>query len=341
MNLKKIYNKKKILITGHTGFKGVWLTKLLNIYKCKLYGISLRKSDNDILYNKIKTHLNIKSYFFNISNYQKLNKTINKIKPNIIFHLAAQSLVIKSYKKKEETFNTNVLGSLNLIKSIENLKSLKKVFFITTDKVYLNKNNKIKFTEKDALGGEDPYSLSKVISDFIAQYYAKFLSKKIQCFILRAGNVIGGGDFAENRILADFYTKNKLIIRNPNSTRPFQFILDTLYKYLTIGAIKKNENSLIWNISPNKSFKVMEIINYLNKINNKKIIFKKNKIKEKKFLNLSNKKFLKKFKIKYETNIYNTLNQTNYIYKHINSSSDILNEVINEQITNYLKNVSK
>lgn len=341
MNLKKIYNKKKILITGHTGFKGVWLTKLLDTYKCKLYGISLKRSDNDILYNKIKNHLNIKSYFLDINNYKKLNKTINKIKPNIIFHLAAQSLVIKSYKKKEETFNANVLGSLNLIKSIENLKSLKKIFFITTDKVYLNTNKKNKFTEKDALGGEDPYSLSKTISDFIAQYYAKFLSKKIQCFILRAGNVIGGGDFAENRILADFYKKKKLIIRNPYSTRPFQFILDTLYKYLTIGAVKKNKKNLIWNISPNKSFKVIEIINYLNKINKKKIIFKKNKIKEKKFLNLSNKKFLRTFKIKYETNIYNTLNQTDHVYKHFNNSSDILNEIINKQIYNYLKNVPK
>ena len=341
MNLKKNYFKKKILITGHTGFKGVWLTKFLEKFDAELYGISLKNSPNDLLFKKIKKYLKIKSFYFDIHDDKKLNLTIKKIKPEIIFHFAAQSIVLTSFKDEKKTFDTNVIGTINLIKSLNNLKSLKKIFFITTDKVYDVRKNSDKFSENDCLYGNDPYSLSKVISDLSSQYYSKFLKKKkIQCFTIRAGNVFGGGDFGKYRLVNDFFKKKKLLIRNPNSTRPFQFILDTIYKYLLIGCIReRNFNHCIWNIAPNKSLKVSKVLSLFNKGINKKIYIKKINIKETNLLEISNKKFLKKFGGNFETNFEKNVILSKNIYANFNNKSILVNEEIEKQIKNYLNKI--
>lgn len=338
MNLKKIYFRKRILITGHTGFKGVWLTKFLEKFEAKLYGISLKNSPNDFLFKKIKKYLKIKSFYFNIYDDKKLNLVIKKIKPEIIFHFAAQSIVLTSFKDEIRTFNTNIIGTINIIKSLNNLKSLRKIFFITTDKVYDVKKRSKKFSENDCLYGNDPYSLSKVISDLSSQYYAKFLKKKkIQCFIIRAGNVFGGGDFGKYRLVNDFFKKKKLLIRNPNSTRPFQFVIDTIYKYLIIGCIREsNFNNCIWNIAPKKSLKVSRMLSLFNKGINKKIYIKKINIKETNLLDISNKKFLKKFGDNFETNFEESVNLSKNIYTNFNNKSILVNDEIEKQIQNYL-----
>ena len=338
MNIAKIYNKKRILITGHTGFKGVWLTKILEKYKCELFGISLKNNQNDKLFKKIKKHLKIKSFFFDIKNENRLKKTLENINPDYIFHFAAQSLVIKSFKNKKLTFDSNIVGSLSLIKSLKNLKQLKKIFFITTDKVYLNQNKK-KFLESDYLGGEDPYSLSKVVADFIFQYYDHYLKKKrIKCFIIRSGNIFGGGDFGQYRLINDYFSKKQLKIRSINSTRPFQFIVDALFKYLILGKLNKDSiDNLIWNIGPNKTFKVIEIINFLKKFHKRDFIISKEKFLEKKHLSLSNKKFKKKFKNINETNIKDSLKLTSEIYLKFNRNSKYINMLIEKNIKFFLK----
>jgi CDP-glucose 4,6-dehydratase len=182
--IKKKFNKKKILITGNTGFKGVWLTKVLQEYDAKLYGISFNKNfANDTLYKKIKKYLKIKTYNLNIANKEKLKKLIKQINPDYIFHFAAQSLVLKSWNLPLFNFESNIEGSVNLMKSITSLKKLKGILLITTDKVYSNKFKNKKFNEEDPLSGNDPYSSSKAISDFIFQYFMNYIYKKKKLFL--------------------------------------------------------------------------------------------------------------------------------------------------------------
>jgi len=204
--IKKKFNNKKILITGNTGFKGVWLTKVLQEYNAKLYGISCKKNfANDTLYKKIKKYLKIKTFNLDIADEKKFNKLIKKINPDYIFHFAAQSLVLKSWDLPLFNFDSNVKGSISLMKSIPFLKKLKGTLLITTDKVYLNNYKNKKFIEEDPLGGTDPYSSSKAISDLIFQYFMNYIYKKNNNFsIIRSGNVYGGGDFAENRLISDY-----------------------------------------------------------------------------------------------------------------------------------------
>jgi CDP-glucose 4,6-dehydratase len=341
--IKKKFNNKKILITGNTGFKGVWLTKVLQEYSTKLYGISYKKNfANDTLYKKIKKYLKIKTFNLDISDEKKFNKLIKKINPDYIFHFAAQSLVLKSWDLPLFNFDSNVKGSISLMKSIPFLKKLKGTLLITTDKVYLNNYKNKKFIEEDPLGGNDPYSSSKVISDLIFQYFINYIYKKNNNFsIIRSGNVYGGGDFAENRLISDYYkSKKKVIIRNPKSTRPYQFILDVIFFYLLI--MIKNQSNSIWNVGPKKSENSLSIIKKLNLINNfrKKIFIKKNSIKnlEKSFLSLSTKKIEKFLKYNFQIDIDKGLKLTDSINSSFNKKSKIINKIINQQIENYKKN---
>jgi len=344
--IKKKFHKKKVLITGNTGFKGVWLTKVLQEYGAKLYGISYKKKfENDKLYKKIKNHLKIKTFNLDISNKKNFEALVEKINPDYIFHFAAQSLVIKSWKFPLFNFNSNVEGSINLIKSMHLLKKLKGTLLVTTDKVYLNNSKRKKFTEKDPLGGNDPYSLSKVICDQIFQYFASYICKKNTNFsIIRSGNVYGGGDFAENRLIGDYYKSNKkIIIRNPKNTRPYQFILDVIFYYLLI--MSKNKSYSIWNIGPKKSENSLSIIKKLNSFSDikKNIIIKKSiskKNTEKKFLSLSMKKADKFFKYKMQININEGLKQTNLINQNFKKTGNAINKMINDQINTYTKNAN-
>lgn len=341
--IKKKFNNKKILITGNTGFKGVWLTKVLQEYNAKLYGISCKKNfANDTLYKKIKNYLKIKTFNLDIADEKKFNKLIKKINPDYIFHFAAQSLVLKSWDLPLFNFDSNVKGSISLMKSIPFLKKLKGTLLITTDKVYLNNYKNKKFIEEDPLGGSDPYSSSKVISDLIFQYFMNYIYKKNNNFsIIRSGNVYGGGDFAENRLISDYYkSKKKVIIRNPQSTRPYQFILDVIFFYLLI--MTKNQSNSIWNVGPKKSTNSLSIIKKLNLINNfrKKIFIRKNSIKnlEKSFLSLSTKKIEKFLKYNFQIDIDKGLKLTNSINSSFSKKSEIINKIINQQIENYKKN---
>ena len=344
--IKKKFNKKKILITGNTGFKGVWLTKVLQQSNTELYGISFNKNfKNDILYKKVKNNLKIRTYNCDISDDKKLLLLIRKINPDYIFHFAAQSLVLKSWKFPLFNFKSNVEGSINLMKSILSLKKLKRTLLITTDKVYQNNSNNKKFTENDPLGGNDPYSLSKAISDLIFQYFINYIYKKYNKFyIIRSGNIYGGGDFAENRLISDYYkSKKKLTIRNPKSTRPYQFILDAIFCYLII--MSKKQSSSIWNVGPKKSINSLNIIKKLNIISNfkKKIILKKNQNNtnlEKKFLSLSTKKIEKEFKYRFKININRGLKYTNIINSNFKRKGNIINKFMDQQIKNYIDNIN-
>jgi len=262
-----------ILITGHTGFKGTWLSILLEYLNIPVVGISLLPS-NDSLYTLMKRPGTIAEEFFDIRNYDKVKSVFIKYKPSVIFHLAAQPLVLESYISPLETFEINLLGTANVLDISSSINTIKSIGVITTDKVYRNNFGENKFfVETDSLEGKDPYSASKVAAEAAVTAWQQIIKKNKgqQIFSLRSGNVIGGGDRAKHRLMPDIIRSKqsgeKLVIRNPKSTRPWQHVLDPLFGYLS--AAEKSLNYFIspaFNFSPNSpSLNVETVIEIANK----------------------------------------------------------------------------
>ena len=307
--LKKFWSKKKVFITGHTGFKGSWLCIMLSYLNSTIDGYSLKPKKNS-LFNKSMISKDLRSNTYaDINDIKKLKNKLKKCKPEIIFHLAAQPLVLESYKEPLKTFNTNLTGTLNLLESIRGVKSIKSVVIITTDKVYkVSKNNK-SYKELDELGGHDPYSASKVCTEIAVDSYIKSFFKNTglqnRISTARAGNVIGGGDFSKYRLVPDIiYSINnniKLNIRNPDHIRPWQHVLDPLTGYLTLAEKqfknKINNEQHAWNFGPSKNNfkKVIDIVKHIKRSEKLKYTLIKNiKFKETNILKLSSLKAKKK-----------------------------------------------
>ena len=303
--LKKFWSKKKVFITGHTGFKGSWLCIILTYLDSTINGYSLKPKKNS-LFKKSMISKDLKSNTYaDINNIKTLKNKLKRCKPEIVFHLAAQPLVLESYEKPLKTFNTNIMGTLNLLESIRGVKSIKSVVIITTDKVYkISKNNK-SYKEIDELGGHDPYSASKVCTEIVVDSYIKSFFKNTglqnKVSTARAGNVIGGGDFSKYRLIPDIiYAINnntKLNIRNPNHIRPWQHVLDPLMGYLTLAEKqfknKINNEKHAWNFGPSRNNfqKVIDIIKHIKKSEKLKYTLIKNiKFKETNILKLSSLK---------------------------------------------------
>ena len=221
-NLKKHFYKKKIVITGHTGFKGSWLTPWLQSYGAQIYGISNGYPSKPSNFKILKLSKKINHILMDLRNSSKLKKIINNIKPDYIFHLAAQSLVKESFENPITTFTSNSIGTCNVLESVRYLKNKCVVVIITSDKSYKNLEIKRGYNEEDLIGGIDPYSASKGCAELIIKsYYESFLKKKtnIKIGISRAGNVIGGGDWSKNRIITDCiraWSKERIVsVRNP------------------------------------------------------------------------------------------------------------------------------
>lgn len=275
-----IFRNKKILVTGHTGFKGSWLTLWLLREGADVIGYSLgpkTKNDNYCLCNISRK---IKEYIADIRDKDKLFNVIKKEKPEIIFHLAAQPLVLESYLNPLYTIETNTLGTAYILEAFRLSKTAHTLIITTTDKVYDNVNSKRKYKETDRLGGKDPYSASKssaelLINAYIQSYLLNDSDKKIAT--VRAGNVIGGGDWAENRILPDciraLEKDKEIIIRNPSYTRPWQFVLEPLGGYLLLARKMIEEGQKYngpWNFGPlTKSITVEKLVKIVIKYYNK------------------------------------------------------------------------
>ena len=293
----EFYKNKKVLITGNTGFKGSWLTLTLHMLGAKVIGLSDKRPENKSVINEKWIKANINQHYNKIEDFLSLKKIISHEKPELIFHLAAQPLVLESYKKPFETFKTNMIGTLNLLETIKEVDISIPSLIITTDKVYKNSNYK-KFNENDPLEGIDPYSSSKVCVEHISKTYSN-LGLKI--YTARAGNIIGGGDWSKDRIVPDIIKscyKNEIpIIRNPSYTRPWLYILDVIEGYLLLGKMllsKKKSNFESFNLarSYKKPVNVADLTKLLlNHLNKKEIITKKNTDNiENKYLSLSPKK---------------------------------------------------
>ena len=235
------YKGKKVLITGHTGFKGTWLSKILINAGAIVYGYSLTAPTNPNLFNLSKIESQMTSVIGDVRDFNHLKKCFDDFKPEIVMHLAAQPIVRDSYKDPKYTYEVNVLGTVNVLECVRLTDSVKSFLNVTTDKVYLNDEvPNHPFKEEDPLDGYDPYSNSKSCSELVTHSYKKSFFNDNRCAIstARAGNVIGGGDFANDRIIPDCIRaieKNEnIIVRNPYSTRPYQHVLEPLYVYLEI-----------------------------------------------------------------------------------------------------------
>ncbi len=331
---KNFWKNKKVLITGHTGFKGRWLSLILDSIGANVYGISLKPNNTKIYYSLIS-----RNYYFDINNFNKLDNVIKKIKPQIIFHFAAQSLVLSGYKKIIDTYKTNFMGTINILEASKISRSTKALLITTTDKVYKNSGKSIFFQENSELGGKDPYSASKAACEIAIQSYIKSnLMNNVNLASMRAGNVIGGGDFASDRLMTDlikhFQNKNKkqkLIIRNPNSIRPWQYVLDVVNGYILLAEKLYTNKKFVgsFNFGPSKNqtkIKVKQIVIEFQKYFNQKgnINFKSDTInnneEEKIFLTTNKiKKFLK-FRNKINS-FENLIERSIFVYNQINKKN--------------------
>ena len=283
-NFKKLLNNqifydKKVLITGNTGFKGSWLSIWLNLLGAKIYGLSLAPPTNPSLFEEAKLTKIVENNLIDITDSNKVSKFISKVEPDFIFHLAAQPIVNYSYLNPIETWKTNVIGTVNVLDALRLIKKECIGVIITSDKCYENQEWEWGYRETDKLGGSDPYSASKGSAELaFRSFYKSFFSKpslsKVRIASARAGNVIGGGDWAENRLVPDCikaWAKKLLVeIKSPNSTRPFQHVLEPLSGYIALAEKLYLDSSLSgesFNFGPanNSNYKVVDVVSELSK----------------------------------------------------------------------------
>ncbi len=257
--MNDFYKGKRVLVTGHTGFKGAWLCRILDLLGAKVFGYALEPPTNPNLYTLLKSDEYVNSEIGDIADFVSLSDYYQEVMPSIVIHLAAQPIVIEGYAHPRETYLTNVMGTANICECIR-LYGAKSFLNVTTDKVYYNDESDHYYKEEEILDGFDPYSNSKSCSELVtATYKRSFANQMCPTSTARAGNVIGGGDFAINRIIPDCIRaaieSKEVILRNPNSIRPYQHVLEPLFSYLKIASMQainpKYEGN--YNIGPDKN----------------------------------------------------------------------------------------
>ena len=346
------FKNKKVLITGHNGFKGSWLTIWLNILGAKVVGVSLPEKNKNNHYNLVKKKLKIKDFYFDIRNKKKIEKLILKERPDFLFHLAAQSLVYKSILNPFFNWETNVMGMLNILEALNKLKNKCTAVIITSDKCYKNLEQKKGYKETDILGGIDPYSASKASAEILFNSYFKTFNEKkntkLRICTARAGNVIGGGDWSKNRLIPDcmkMWLKNKIPdIRNPNSTRPWQHVLEALSGYLDLALRLDKDRSInghSFNFSSDK-IKNVTVLQFLKKIKGKWpeinwSLQKSNKFYESSLLQLDTSKVKKILKWKARLNLDETIEFVVNWYKNFQKNKKNTLDISKKQIIKFMK----
>lgn len=249
-SITHFYAGKKVFVTGHTGFKGSWFISCLHLLGAEIKGYSLPQ-ENESLYNTISPELKLDSIIADIRDKEKLKTELLNFQPDFIFHFAAQPLVRKSYQIPAETFEVNAIGTANLLESVIDLRNKCTIILVTTDKVYENKETDIYYKETDTLGGYDPYSASKACTEIVASSFRNSFFNAGKHHIhqkavatVRAGNVIGGGDYNQDRIIPDIIrslsSSQTINLRNPDAIRPWQHVLEPLNGYLILAALLYN-----------------------------------------------------------------------------------------------------
>ena len=355
-DLRKLFNNKRVLVTGHTGFKGSWLTTLLILLRAKVTGLSINIPTNPSHFKVAKLKKKISHKKIDIRNLKSLKKIIKKNQPDYIFHLAAQALVKKSYSDPMYTWETNTIGTLNILESLKEIKKSCVVVLITSDKSYKNLEIKRGYKESDILGGKDPYSASKASAELAIQSHINSFfplgKTKISIGIARAGNVIGGGDWSKDRLISDCvksWSKNKkVLIRNPKSTRPWQHVLEAVWGYLVLASNLKNNKKLhgeAFNFGPSssKNYDVISIVRLMRKYWSKvswKVVNKKN-FYESKLLKLNCNKAKTNLKWKCILSFKETIIMVVNWYKNYYAKPNQIYRTSINQIKNYEKLLKK
>lgn len=274
---EQFWKDKKVLVTGHTGFKGSWLSLWLSYLGAKVYGFALSpSSERNIFVVANVSDVLEKNIINDVRDAAAVEKNIESIEPEIVIHLAAQALVRESYYSPVETYSANIMGTVNILEACRNSRSVKTILNITSDKCYKNNEWLWGYRENEPLGGDDPYSSSKACAELVSNAYRiSFLEQQnIALATARAGNVIGGGDWAKDRLIPDiinsFINQNELQIRNPNSVRPWQHVLEPLSGYLTLCQKlheQPDDFSQAWNFGPyhNDAIAVADVVNKMIK----------------------------------------------------------------------------
>lgn len=322
-----------VFLTGHTGFKGAWMLLYLKTLGYKVHGFSLAPAKNSLFELGCFERLCDSHTLGDVRNKKLLTDCMMTVEPDIVIHFAAQSLVLESYRRPVDTFETNINGTLHTLFAASELDSVTKLLIITTDKVYRNDGRSIGYNESDILGGSDPYSKSKAIADEFTQYWSSMYPEK-DIAIARAGNVIGGGDASPERIMPDlvrdFFAGNQIILRNPNAIRPWQYVLDCLSGYIALiesPRIQGVQN--IWNFGPNQHeyFSVADLYNETAKHFQNITSFAKsdsNKNLEASALSIDSSKARKLLGWENKFNLKESVNETLKWYRRIASGDDVL-----------------
>ncbi len=349
--LKSFYNGKKVLITGHTGFKGSWLALWLKSLGANVLGYSLKPNTNPSMFISLNIEKEVKTFYGDILDEEKLNKTFIDFKPEIVFHLAAQPLVRLSYFEPKLTYKTNVIGTLNVLEAAKISNSVISFVNVTTDKCYENKEKNEGYCEHEPMGGYDMYSSSKGCVEIMSSSYRRsFLENGYYMATARAGNVIGGGDWAFERLIPDcirFINDNMPIeIRNPNAVRPWQHVLEPLSGYLLLGMMlynEKNKYAQGYNFGPNKDsiLKVIDVVNEIIKCYQKGNVIcnKIDNLHEATLLMLNIEKAKKELNWTPLYDANEAIKQTVDWYKnYYQNNNDMLGYTLN-QIKNYEENI--
>jgi len=357
ISLVNCFKNKTVIVTGHTGFKGSWLVAWLNLLGAKIVGISNGYNSSPSHYKLLKLK-KVYSRKIDIRNNLLVKKIFSKYQPDFVFHLAAQSIVKKSYDEPLNTWSTNAIGTINVLEALRVLKKKCIAVIITSDKAYENLEIKRGYHEGDRLGGKDPYSASKASADiairsFISSYFSH---KNNRVFIAtaRAGNVIGGGDWSSNRLIPDcvrsWSKKKKVLIRNPHSTRPWQHVLEVVYGYITL-AINLNKNPKLhgeaFNFGPanHQNYKVISVVKLMKKYWKDvswKLYKNNNKnFKESSLLKLNSRKAKRNLKWRSVLTFNENISLVANWYKKFYFNSRHINELTSGQIEFYQKILNK
>tara|TARA_B100001057_G_scaffold468911_1_gene528613 strand:- start:6825 stop:7859 length:1035 start_codon:yes stop_codon:yes gene_type:complete len=344
--LQYFYKNKKILITGSSGFVGSWLSLALHEMGASLYGISLKPSTSPSLFKLLNLENKINQKYIDICEFNKLDSAIKEISPDIVFHLAAQPLVRESYEKTIETFNTNVIGTLNVLESCKNLGTNVNFVCITTDKCYENNEFGERFVESDPMGGKDPYSASKACTEILTKSHALSFNSLKLC-TARAGNIIGGGDWAKDRIITDIVEsieqKRDIVLRSPNAIRPWQHVIDVINGYLKLAIYNADKKDIFdsFNFGPQEENEIgvetltNKFISNWNSCDSNIIIDNNEHLPESKILRLDSSKASHILGWEPLMDIDTTIRETAVWYENFFLNEDIYEFTI-EQINKYL-----
>ena len=345
---KNFFKKKRILITGNTGFVGSNVSIALNLMGSEVLGYSLKKKDLRYLSNNTEYKKKIKTIYGDIINIDNYKNKIKKFKPQILIHLASQPIVSKSYIQTKKNYETNIMGTVKLLELVKDLKYIKNIIIFTSDKVYKNLEKK-ELSEKSSLGGDDPYSASKSSQDLISNSYkTSFFKSNKNIFIIRAGNILGGGDWEKSRLIPDLFLSNEkkkdILLRNPNAIRPWQHIFDVMdgiFRLVSNKGKKISKNSHIYNIGPknNLNLTVKSLIKIFLTKDDLRISYKTEKINfsEKKILRLSSKSIMKNINWRPKLKIHQTIKLTYDWYANFFKNKKMIYKFTEKQIKLYFK----